>query len=218
MASRFAFSVDSPIPSRLIEDKRPGTVPAGQADGLQPRTLEVMQSLNIARPFLDNGCEMHEVNFWNPDPEYPKKIVRTSTVPDTVTPARYPETTFHQGHLERFFVEAIGKYGYAVERPFAFIDAQPVNEGNAVAVEFEDCDSNIFELVSKYVIGCDGAHSQVRKALGFKMVGDQTDHIWGVMDIFVQTNFPDIRMRWYTPLLTAAYTLVKSILKLEAFF
>lgn len=34
----------------------------------------------------------------------------------------------------------------------------------------------------RYVIGCDGAHSWTRRQLGFKMVGEQTDYIWGVLD------------------------------------
>lgn len=34
---------------------------------------------------------------------------------------------------------------------------------------------------SKYVIGCDGAHSWTRKQLGVTMEGDQTDHVWGVI-------------------------------------
>lgn len=33
----------------------------------------------------------------------------------------------------------------------------------------------------KYVLGCDGAHSWVRKQLGISMEGDQTDHVWGVI-------------------------------------
>ena len=35
-------------------------------------------------------------------------------------------------------------------------------------------------LKCKYVIGCDGAHSWTRKALGkgFEMVGEMTDYIW----------------------------------------
>lgn len=48
---------------------------------------------------------------------------------------------------------------------------------------------------AKYVIGCDGAHSWVRNELGFKLVGEQTDYIWGVLDIVPVTNFPDIRKR-----------------------
>lgn len=43
--------------------------------------------------------------------------------------------------------------------------------------------------------GCDGAHSAVRKSLGFQMLGDSTDAIWGVTDAYPRTNFPDIRKK-----------------------
>lgn len=48
---------------------------------------------------------------------------------------------------------------------------------------------------AKYLIGCDGAHSWTRRQLGFRMEGEQTDFVWGVLDIVPITNFPDIRMR-----------------------
>ncbi|KAI9147756.1 Polynucleotide 5'-hydroxyl-kinase GRC3 [Paramyrothecium foliicola] len=50
---------------------------------------------------------------------------------------------------------------------------------------------------AKYVVGCGGAHSWVRKTLGqeFEMVGESTDAIWGVLDIVPITDFPDIRNR-----------------------
>lgn len=48
---------------------------------------------------------------------------------------------------------------------------------------------------AKYVIGCDGAHSWTRSQLGIKMNGEQTDFVWGVIDIIPITNFPDIRSR-----------------------
>ncbi|KAM7187297.1 phenol hydroxylase [Naviculisporaceae sp. PSN 640] len=48
---------------------------------------------------------------------------------------------------------------------------------------------------AKYVIGCDGARSWTRRALGFELQGEATDFIWGVMDIIPITDFPDIRMR-----------------------
>ena len=50
-------------------------------------------------------------------------------------------------------------------------------------------------ICSKFMIGCDGAHSWTRRQLGFHMQGEQTDLIWGVLDIIPITNFPDIRMR-----------------------
>ncbi|KAH8163569.1 hypothetical protein CIB48_g4677, partial [Xylaria polymorpha] len=48
---------------------------------------------------------------------------------------------------------------------------------------------------AKYALGSDGAHSQVRKSLGFKMVGDSSDEVWGVMDVYPRTDFPDIRKK-----------------------
>lgn len=48
---------------------------------------------------------------------------------------------------------------------------------------------------AKYMVGCDGAHSWTRRQLGFKLEGEATDFIWGVLDIIPITNFPDIRSR-----------------------
>lgn len=43
--------------------------------------------------------------------------------------------------------------------------------------------------------GCDGAHSTVRRSLSYTMLGDTTDTVWGVMDIYPCTTFPDIRRK-----------------------
>ncbi|RDW79590.1 hypothetical protein BP6252_04228 [Coleophoma cylindrospora] len=51
------------------------------------------------------------------------------------------------------------------------------------------------KIRAKYMIGCDGAHSWTRNQLGYKLEGEQTDYIWGVLDIIPITDFPDIRMR-----------------------
>ena len=42
---------------------------------------------------------------------------------------------------------------------------------------------------AKYMIGCDGAHSWTRRQLGFQMEGEQTDFVWGVLDIIPITDF-----------------------------
>ena len=48
---------------------------------------------------------------------------------------------------------------------------------------------------AKYVVGCDGARSGVREAIGRKHVGEQAYHAWGVMDVLAVTDFPDIRTK-----------------------
>ncbi|KAG9570317.1 phenol 2-monooxygenase, partial [Aureobasidium melanogenum] len=64
------------------------------------------------------------------------------------------------------------------------------------AAETMGAKANTQEIVhAKYVLGADGAHSWVRNKLGFKLEGESTDYIWGVLDIVPITDFPDIRMR-----------------------
>ena len=48
---------------------------------------------------------------------------------------------------------------------------------------------------AKYVAGCDGARSGVREAIGRKHVGGASSHAWGVMDVMVNTDFPDWRTK-----------------------
>jgi phenol 2-monooxygenase len=40
-----------------------------------------------------------------------------------------------------------------------------------------------------------GAHSWVRKSLGISMEGEQTDSVWGVIDVRLDTDFPDTRAK-----------------------
>jgi phenol 2-monooxygenase len=42
---------------------------------------------------------------------------------------------------------------------------------------------------AKYILGCDGAHSWVRKQLGLKLEGETHGDCWGVLDIIPLTDF-----------------------------
>jgi phenol 2-monooxygenase len=48
---------------------------------------------------------------------------------------------------------------------------------------------------ARYVVGCDGARSTVRKSIGRTLSGDSANHAWGVMDVLAVTDFPDVRFK-----------------------
>ncbi|GAA5828717.1 hypothetical protein JCM11251_005849 [Rhodosporidiobolus azoricus] len=49
---------------------------------------------------------------------------------------------------------------------------------------------------AKFVIGCDGARSWVRKQIGLSLKGDSANSVWGVIDaVVVDCTFPDIRLK-----------------------
>ncbi|KAF8527308.1 FAD binding domain-containing protein [Gautieria morchelliformis] len=182
-----------------IVDQRAKKVAAGQADGIQPRTIEVLQSYGLADRLLSEGNQMHLAAFYNPGPN--GGIQRTGRAPDvTATTARFP---FEASAIEAIFLDAMSSYGVEVERPIVPISMQISSD----AKELADPHSHPVKVVlkrldggegtevvrAKYVVGADGAHSWVRKALDIDMEGEQTDHIWGVVDTIPETNFPDIR-------------------------
>lgn len=84
-----------------------------------------------------------------------------------------------------------------VQRNTKLIDVKIDEEGDAefpVLAELET-EGQRRIVRTKYLVGADGAHSVVRRSMGLKLEGESLDHIWGVVDLIVDTDFPDIRRR-----------------------
>ncbi|KAG9080362.1 hypothetical protein FRC06_006685, partial [Ceratobasidium sp. 370] len=60
-------------------------------------------------------------------------------------------------------------------------------------VTLEDVNGIAKTVKAKYVLGCDGAHSWTRAQLGIDMVGEHCDDVWGLIDCYVDSDFPDLR-------------------------
>ncbi|KAL4958164.1 FAD binding domain-containing protein [Aspergillus filifer] len=198
LLSRYGLSDNS----LLCVDSKPGTLKSGQADGLQPRTLEVLKSLGLADEILNDGCRMEEVAFWNPTGKQEGDVIeRTSIVPDVSVPARFQhEVTIHQGRIERILETDLLRYSQrGVQRDTKLVDVKIDEDGDAeypVLAEIEVGDAKERRTIrSKYLVGADGAHSNVRRCMGLSLEGESLDHIWGVVDLVIDTDFPDIRRR-----------------------
>ncbi|BGO94437.1 hypothetical protein NBRC10512v2_006547 [Rhodotorula toruloides] len=227
-----------------IFDKRSAQLENGQADGLNPRSLEIFESLGIIEQVQKEASPMSEINFWAPCPET-GRLVRTGQIPDT-TPglSRFQQTILHQGRVETHLLDDAQKHSQGAIAPersmlpdtlsideslvadhnshSITLTVRHLSEGESTpdAYKFDDkgVRSGLFRssllsaaeeeglykkdgtaervetVKARYLIGCDGAHSWTRRQLGVKMLGDQTNFVWGVLDLVPRTNFPDIRM------------------------
>lgn len=156
---------------------------------------------------------MEEVAFWNPmessnpingdGAPHSRGIERTNFAPDVNVPARFPfEVTIHQGRIERILQENLHLYAGddTIRRSHRFLRyTTDDNREFPILVEYEydlaDGTTERSTIRTKYLIGADGARSTVRKCMGLELQGETTDHIWGVCDFVVDTDFPDIRKR-----------------------
>ncbi|CAO2650456.1 Nn.00g017480.m01.CDS01 [Neocucurbitaria sp. VM-36] len=181
-------------------DNRPEPTPTGRADGIQPRSLDLLRNMGLKRKIMEHEpAKVYEVAFWDPAS---KGIHRTGTwasCPKFID-ARYPFTTLlHQGLIERVFIEDIKKTGTEIQRPWTIRGFK--NDGKdptyPVEVKLTHVDGTLSETVrAKYLFSGEGARSFVRDQLGVKMIyKDPIAHVWGVMDGVVRTNFPDIKMK-----------------------
>lgn len=183
-------------------DNRPVPTATGRADGIQPRSTEILRNLGLKRSIMAyEPAKVYDVAFWDPKADG-SGIGRTGSWPSCprFIDTRYPFTTLvHQGKIERVFLDEIEKAGTTVERPWTIVGFK--NDGaNAeypVEVNLKCLDTNVIENVrSKYLFSGEGARSFVREQLGIKIHHkDPIAYVWGVMDGVVRTNFPDIEVR-----------------------
>jgi len=187
------------IRCKIIE-KREGPLKMGQADGVQCRTVEVFESFGIAEEMLREAYHVLEVDFWASNGK--GGIHRTNRTADTLPGLSHqPHVILNQARLNALLIGAMRNfnnqdvdYGYEVQSVKVNSASAHDQESFPVTVATEKGGKEIV-FHAKYVLGCDGAHSAVRRSLGFSMIGDSTDHVWGVMDVYPQTNFPDIRKK-----------------------
>jgi phenol 2-monooxygenase len=186
------------ISTRLIE-RRAGRLEIGQADGVQARSVETFQAFGFAERLVAEAFHLTAMNFWGPDPANPSQIVRTQRTdddPDGVS--EFPHLIINQARVLDYFAEAaacgpgrvLPDFGYEfIGLEVADADAYPVR------VTVRRTSGEERTVHAKYVVGCDGARSAVRTALGTPLVGQQAMHAWAVLDALAVTDFPDIRTK-----------------------
>lgn len=101
----------------------------------------------------------------------------------------------HQGMVEDVFLEDMLNRDVRVSRSSPFVtyaaDRGPDKLLEVAYTSPKTC--QIATLRSKYLVGCDGAHSRVRKSIpGLSMEGEPSKAPWGVLDGLVSTDFPDL--------------------------
>jgi phenol 2-monooxygenase len=192
-----------------IVEQKAGPLLRGQADGIACRTMEMFEAYGFSERVLKEACWINETTFWKPDDQQRDRIVRSGRVQDVEDGlSEFPHVVLNQARVHDFYLDVMRKSPARLEPYYArrLTDLQiddAISGDNAdpyqVTARLERVDpaheGKIETIKARYVVGCDGARSVVRKSIGRTLHGDSANHAWGVMDVLAVTDFPDVRFK-----------------------
>src|SRR5208337_4979916 len=194
------------IKTRIVEQKS-GRLILGQADGVACRTMEMFEAFGFSERVLKEAHWVNETSFWKPDDKRRADIVRSARVQDTEDGlSEFPHVILNQARVHDFYLDVMRNAPTRLEpdysRRLLDLTMAPSSGGERaypVTVRLErhhpSHAGQVETVKARFVVGCDGARSAVRKSLGLALVGDSANQAWGVMDVLAVTDFPDIRLK-----------------------
>ncbi|TVY84751.1 Phenol hydroxylase [Lachnellula suecica] len=86
-----------------------GAGPSGQADGLQSRTFEILDSMGIGQDLWREANHMLDIRFWSPDER--NDLCRADKIADSIPGiSRFQQATLHQSRIEDYLLKYISQY------------------------------------------------------------------------------------------------------------
>jgi phenol 2-monooxygenase (NADPH) len=189
-----------------VIDRRNGPLEVGQADGVACRTVEMLEAFGLADRLVSEAYWVNETCFWRPDPEDQTMIRRTGRIQDTEEGlSEFPHVIVNQARLLAYLLDYMARSASKLE-PFYGLKASDVQIDTSGSPEYPvtvtvrhmkgvEETGETSTIRAKYVVGCDGARSITRTAIGRELAGDPMNQSWGVMDALAVTDFPDIRLK-----------------------
>jgi phenol 2-monooxygenase len=191
-----------------IVDMAEGPLLFGRADGISCRTVEIMEAFNSSEMVVKETYKLMQNTFWEPDTANPQNIKRTHKIADArLGMSEFTHGIVNQARLHELLLDGMAnaitnlRPHYSRELVDLDVDQSLTQDLDAhpITATFKRVNGTgngkIETIKARFAVGTDGGRSRMRKALGIKLEGDSADKAWGVMDILLNTDFPDIRIK-----------------------
>src|ERR1044071_1350570 len=151
--------------SGRIVDKNDGPTHDSRAASIQARTLEILESVSLADEFVQAGNICHAAASYASD----HKLIKYLTF-DELDSAFPFVLQLPQSQTERLLAGYLARLGTEVERRVELVAFEQDEDGVRATLQPRDGEQETVNVA--YLVGCDGAHSTVRHALGVSFSGD----------------------------------------------
>ncbi|SDV46875.1 FAD-dependent monooxygenase [Chitinasiproducens palmae] len=164
-----------------VIDKAAGPGTTSRALAVQARTLELYRQLDLTDAVLAGGHRAEAVNLWVEGKR--KARLELDALGAHLTPFPFVHV-FPQDRHERLLIERLAAAGVEVQR--ATEVTRFIDHGTHVCAFHRPADApgapeQLTE--AQFIVGCDGAHSMVRKAIGATFDGGTYQQLFYVADV-----------------------------------
>ena len=169
-----------------IVDKAAQRTDKSKALVLWSRTLELLNRGAGAAPFIDAGFKVDAVNFMA---SADNKMIGHVSMASVKSPYPYA-LMIPQSETERLLEERLAAQGVMVERQTEVLNFKETADGVEVTIRHADGREETTSV--GWLIGCDGAHSIVRRTLGATFDGETNNSDWMLADVHMRGYpYPD---------------------------
>jgi 2-polyprenyl-6-methoxyphenol hydroxylase-like FAD-dependent oxidoreductase len=178
------------IRPRII-DERAEPSQTSRAFGVHARTMELFDAMGAIQPLLARGNPAQGLGVYS-------RGQRIAHVPMRGTiDSKYPYILIvTQSETERVLTEHLAGLGVTIERSTALTDF--VQDADGVTAHLRLPDGGSQTVRCRYLAGCDGAHSAVRKQLGIEFEGAPYPNQWLLADVSIDWDYPQAELGVFT--------------------
>lgn len=152
-----------------------------KALAIQPRSLEMLHFLGIDSPFLERGEKLHALSIHSQH-----RLVGHVEFQKLNSPFPYI-LSLPQSVTEELLNQHLIELGLKIERECELIGLE--EQGEEVLATIQTPGNQKKQLRAQWVIGCDGAHSFVRKHLNLSFEGKTFPIVFSLADVQINWKY-----------------------------
>ena len=169
----------------VIVDQKEGTTPFSKAIGVQARTLEIYQQIDLADRLVELGAITKGVRLI--EGGVARAEVPLSELGQGMSPFPFL-LIVEQGKHETLLYQFIKSHGRDVRWQTTLTDFSQDDAGVAGTIVNASGEQQLVQ--AQYLVACDGAKSRVRRELGLTFEGSTLERLFYVADVQIKWDFP----------------------------
>jgi 2-polyprenyl-6-methoxyphenol hydroxylase-like FAD-dependent oxidoreductase len=162
-----------------------------RANGVQPRAVEVLDSLGIADKIVAESYRAKGLRILRAGTEVGRIEPNVATGPGELSDQPYRGMVFaNQAVVEKALRDKLAEFGGQVElrRELRSVEENP----DGIVADVADLASgNVAQVHAKWLVGCDGAHSTVRTLLQLPFNGKDYPDQFVQADVYLDSDLPE---------------------------